>query len=130
MDVGDSNSGLHGCAPSTLPTQHISPGPYVVKNEDCSLGCLWSQCIQNVWGRLLRSADMDGVLEYLSSPLCLLPHPPSLPTSRGCLQKVALTVGKDYVAISPFLQESVGLNLRASLYLEHQCVLQQRAVLL
>lgn len=54
MGVGDSNSGLHGCAPSALPTQHISPDPDsdVVKNEDCSLGCLWSQRIQNVWGRL------------------------------------------------------------------------------
>lgn len=54
MGVGDSNSGLHGCVPSVLPTQRISPAPNsdVFKNKDCSLGYLCSQPIQNLWGGL------------------------------------------------------------------------------
>lgn len=66
-----------------------APDSDVFTNKDCSLGCLCSQPIQNVWGRLLRSADTDGVLTYLRPPLHLLPRPPSLPAYYGSLQKVA-----------------------------------------
>lgn len=83
-----------------------------------------------MWDRRLRSADMDGVLAYLSPPLCLLPRPPALPAYCGCLQTVAFDCREGLPSYKPFPPRIRGSQSEASLYLAHQRVLERRAVLL
>jgi hypothetical protein len=93
----------------------VSPQPPILMSLRTKIAA-WDVCA------LLRSADMDGVLAYPSPLLCLLPCLPSLPTYCGCLQKVAFDCREGLPSHTPFFQESMGLDLRASLYLERQRV--------